>query len=112
MLIRCDEAFLNPNYLLESLYSEDMRIRFDRMVGGTTNPHLNVADVRELLVKQPKTKEQIRITNVLAEIRSSLSATQDQRSKLQLTKTGLMQDLLTGKVRVTELLKDAAAASP
>lgn len=112
MLIRCDEAFLNPNYLLESLYSEDMRIRFDRMVGGTTNPHLNVADVRALLVKQPKTEEQIRIANVLAEIRSSLSAIQYQRSKLQLTKTGLMQDLLTGKVRVTALLQEKESASP
>lgn len=110
MLIRCNETFLSPSYLLESLYSEEMRIRFDRMVGGTTNPHLNVADVRSLLIKQPKLQEQIRIANILAEIRLSLCAAQKHNLKLQLSKTGLMQDLLTGNVRVTALLNDPKTA--
>ena len=111
MLIRCNETFLSPSYLLESLYSEEMRIRFDRMVGGTTNPHLNVADVRSLLIKQPKPQEQIRIANILAEIRLSLCAAQEHKLKLQLSKTGLMQDLLTGNVRVAALLKDQDTAN-
>ena len=111
MLIRCNETFLSPSYLLESLYSEEMRIRFDRMVGGTTNPHLNVADVRSLLIKQPKPQEQILIANILAEIRLSLCAAQEHKLKLQLSKTGLMQDLLTGNVRVTALLNDPKTAN-
>jgi len=112
MLIRCDETFLNPNYLLENLYSQDIQMCFDRMVGGTTNPHLNVADVRCLPIKQPNLQEQINIVVTLTKIRLSLATTQRYKDQLQAVKTGLMQDLLTGKIRVTELLKEREAANP
>jgi type I restriction enzyme, S subunit len=111
MLIRCNEALLSPSYLLESFYSQNMQMCFDRMVGGTTNPHLNVADVRDLSIKQPSLQEQISIVQTLTKIRLSLTTTQRHKFQLQAAKTGLMQDLLTGKIRVTELLKDQEIVS-
>lgn len=106
MQIRCDlEKFL-PTYLLEAIYSEDMKIRFDQMVGGTTNPHLNVSDVRSLLLRIPGVHEQLRITNYIGCLRDSLSQFELQLAKLIALKTALMQDLLTGRKRVTALLAD------
>lgn len=40
-----------------------------------------------------------------------LNKNKRQRNKLQTLKTGLMQDLLTGKVRVTPLLEQAEEAT-
>jgi type I restriction enzyme S subunit len=103
MLIRCDGKYCDPIYLIETLYSLEMRIRFDQMVGGTTNPHLNVADVRKLLVKIPPVEEQNRISNILEINRKALNDAQSQKCKLEVLKRGLMHDLLTGKVRVTDI---------
>lgn len=69
-------------------------------VAGTTNPHLNVADVRRLLVPLPPLAEQILIANALAAQTTRIGADQGLLAKLRLQKLGLMQDLLTGKVRV------------
>jgi type I restriction enzyme S subunit len=104
MLIRCNTQNCIPNYLIETLYSQNMRIRFDQMVGGTTNPHLNVADVRKLLVVLPKIQEQQKISNMLAKNRSFLRDLQSNKYKLDRQKTALMQDLLSGNVRVNHLL--------
>ena len=105
MLLRCVLNECLPEYLVEVIYSEDMRIRFDQKVGGTTNPHLNVGDVRSLAIKQPPIKEQLKITALLVEIRKTLNCYDQEKSKLCSIKTALMQDLLTGKKRVNTLME-------
>jgi type I restriction enzyme S subunit len=110
MLLRCVLNECLPEYLVEVIYSEDMRIRFDQKVGGTTNPHLNVGDVRSLAIKQPPIKEQLKITALLVEIRKTLNCYDQEKSKLCSIKTALMQDLLTGKKRVTPLLTEPQEA--
>lgn len=104
MLIRCMKAVALPDFLVHQIYSEEMRVRFDRMVGGTTNPHLNVADVRSLLFKCPKIPEQTEILQTLKNAQTIITQNESVRRKYVQQKTGLMQDLLTGKVRVTDLL--------
>ena len=105
MIMRSTVELLLPNYLLEVIYSEEMRIRFDNMVGGTTNPHLNVADVRALSIRTPSVSEQTLISDRVQGIRSATFETRKHLEKLAALKAALMQDLLTGKKRVTPLLK-------
>jgi type I restriction enzyme S subunit len=104
MLIRCNKQKCVPDYLIETLYSQKMRVRFDQMVGGTTNPHLNVADVRKLLIALPNAQEQKKISEILTINRKALHDAQSQKYKFEKTKTALMQDLLSGNVRVNHLL--------
>jgi len=105
MLVRCDVKRCLSKYLLEVVYSEEMRIRFDQMVGGTTNPHLNVGDVRCLSIRQPDIKEQALIAERIGSMRHATEQSDRQLAKLRSLKTALMQDLLTGKKRVTHLLE-------
>ncbi|AFY75448.1 hypothetical protein Syn7502_03621 (plasmid) [Synechococcus sp. PCC 7502] len=79
--------------------------------GGLAQQHFNVGEVRKLLVKVPTVKEQLRIENFLFMQSNSLLKYQQHLRKLQRLKTGLMQDLLTGKVRVTNLLNQKAPAN-
>lgn len=109
MQIRCKLNRLLPEFFVEFVYSVETRIRFDQMVGGTTNPHLNVSDVRLLLLRVPDVDEQNRIVLRIGALRNSIQHSLKQMEKLVSLKTALMQDLLTGRKRVTDLLEPAAA---
>lgn len=104
MLIRPKEVRLNAEFFVDVVYSEEMRIRFDQIVGGTTNPHLNVADIRRLSIKVPPYHEQKKISRTISSIRTVIKTIQESNEKLQHLKRGLMHDLLTGKRRITSLL--------
>jgi type I restriction enzyme S subunit len=75
-------------------------------------PTLGVEFLGAVPVRVPELDEQVRICSILDSLEIRIQ--EDQRSllKQKLQKTGLMQDLLTGKVRVTELLKDLEEVSP
>ena len=109
MQIRCESNRLLPEFFVEFVYSEETRIRFDQMVGGTTNPHLNVSDVRSLLLRVPTVDEQNRIVLRIGAVRNAIQQSLKQQEKLASLKTALMQDLLTGRKRVTDLLEPTAA---
>jgi type I restriction enzyme S subunit len=68
--------------------------------------------VKKVLTVIPSDQEQIAIANLLDENLQSYQEHLLIKNKLYLIKTGLMQDLLTGKVRVTNLLKEREPTSP
>jgi type I restriction enzyme, S subunit len=84
---------------------------FGRQVSGFTagsaQPVLNIQLVERLLTPTPPLQEQTRILEVLEAVDQRIDAERAARDKLQLQKSGVMDDLLTGRVRVTPLL-DAA----
>jgi type I restriction enzyme S subunit len=86
--------------LVAQIYAGALSTRITELTAGTTNPHLNVADVRALLMALPSPQEQadmkIRINAMNARLRSQ----EKTLRKLQQQKLGLMQDLLTGRVPV------------
>ncbi|MCF6364922.1 MAG: restriction endonuclease subunit S [Bacteroidales bacterium] len=65
---------------------------------------LNKESLQNLPILLPKPKEQIRISDFIQNFNKTIDIYNKEINKLQKQKTGLMQDLLTGKVRVTELL--------
>ena len=74
---------------------------------ATTVFHLSEGRLKKLYLKLPNTEEEkIHISRALSQHEKTIDVELQKREKLLLLKTGLMQDLLTGKVRVTELLKD------
>jgi type I restriction enzyme S subunit len=71
-----------------------------RKQGGLAQQHFNVGELKDLLVFLPSLEEQAKIESVLLTHKLNVQAEESRRDKLQLVKAGLMQDLLTGKVRV------------
>jgi type I restriction enzyme S subunit len=69
-------------------------------LGATTSPHINVGDIRKALLVQPFSAEQDLSGALLARCSRLVRAEQAQLAKLRQVKQGLMQDLLTGRVRV------------
>jgi type I restriction enzyme S subunit len=77
---------------------------------GVAVQGINLRDVRRIPIAVPRPDEATAIADILntANIRISAEALNFQKLKLQ--KSGLMDDLLTGRVRVTPLLAESTAA--
>lgn len=73
---------------------------------GSAQPVLNVRLVERLVTPVPAIREQLAITDRLGMYERRLGGEQAELGKLRLLKQGLMDDLLTGRVRVTALLSE------
>jgi type I restriction enzyme S subunit len=71
-----------------------------RTQGGLAQQHFNVGELKGLLVAVSPMPEQVRIEEILLNLRQREAMEREALDKLLLQKSGLMQDLLTGKVRV------------
>lgn len=80
---------------------DDVRQRTERHAhGGSGLVHVRRGDLQAYSIATPGEFEQRRIERVLEEHDARIRAEEAYRNKLQLLKKGLMQDLLTGRVRV------------
>ncbi|WP_286810913.1 restriction endonuclease subunit S [Marinobacter sp. UBA2678] len=89
---------------LQSHFSYSNRRKFIRQVAVSG---VSSADIRQFLCLVPPLGEQQKITSCLGTSRSRIASERKTLAKLKKQKAGLMNDLLTGRVRVTPLLKDA-----
>jgi type I restriction enzyme S subunit len=72
-------------------------------------PTLGIEFIKSILVPFPPEPEHSMMATILDEASSAISVMNNDLSKLRLQKSGLMQDLLTGKVSVAPLLESVAA---
>ncbi|EDZ66428.1 Type I restriction modification DNA specificity domain protein [Nitrosococcus oceani AFC27] len=68
--------------------------------GGLAQQHFNVSDMKNLTVVVPSLTEQKAIFNAVNSVTKKIALTEKRLTLLLDTKKALMQDLLTGKVRV------------
>ncbi len=81
----------------------------EQITAGVTRPKVTLRDVRNLVVRLPSLGEQNRVLERVVEMDQRLDMEQVLLDKRILQKTGLMDDLLTGRVRVTALLDTVVA---
>ena len=80
----------------------------EQITAGVTRPKVTLRDVRNLLIAVPSMKEQERVLDRVVAMESRIQLEMAEFEKLSEEKSGLMDDLLTGRVRVTPLLAEAA----
>ena len=101
MLYRPNQLLIDRRYFLYALQSHLIQNRLDLISGGSTVGHVRVGDIRDLWMFMPESpEEQKLIASALDGISEKLRFELAQREKLQQKKSGLMHDLLTGKVPV------------
>jgi len=100
MMYRADETKTSSKFLMYSLMSEYGKQQLEDFSGGSTVPHMRVPDCGKILIKTPLKEEQDVIVNSLNSIDISIEIKEAKLRKITNTKKALMQDLLTGKVRV------------
>jgi type I restriction enzyme S subunit len=99
--IRPDPGKLDPEFL--AYYAKTQRywkwIRSMSMRSG--QPGVNGKQYSQLPVPLPSIPEQRAIAEVLSDMDAEIEAWETRRAKTEAVKTGMMQELLTGKTRLT-----------
>lgn len=94
-----------PDWMSMFINSSAVAKQVEQITAGVTRPKVTLRDVRNLLIGLPPFKEQERVLDRLTAMQSRIQLEETSREKLTAKKAGLMDDLLTGRVRVTPLLE-------
>jgi len=93
---------INPHYLYyEMIFSKN---RLKRWAGITTSPIIKKSLFEKFPIPLPHLSEQKKIAEILSTVDKRLELLRSRKERLERVKKGLMDDLLTGKVRVTNLI--------
>lgn len=110
-IITADVVCIRPNlgivlsaWLSTSMNSPRVQRQVDQITAGVTRPKVTLRDARELKIALPTLEEQSAIIERLSAIDAQIGMNNGTLDKLRLQKSGLMDDLLTGRVPVTPLL--------
>ena len=100
---------LTPDFLENVLRSERVQIHFKSLITTTANPSLTMGQIRKSFIIFPKDEnEQNKISLKIKSMKKFITALSLDLHKYQSIKTGLMQDLLSGKIRVNHLIETAS----
>ncbi len=110
--VRCDDSKLLPAFL--AAYSSSVRGKsyFVQASKQTTNlASINSTQLKAFGITCPSLTEQLAIAQRLSIFDKKMTVEQEALEKLRQQKIGLMDDLLTGRVRVTPLLESMQQAA-
>jgi len=98
-----------PEFILRAM--QHGRPRWQQVAASTRkDPNITKSDVMDFLLPVPSKPEQEMISGRFRSVLEQLQIEQHQCLKLKRKKIGLMDDLLTGRVRVTPLLAPGGGA--
>jgi type I restriction enzyme S subunit len=101
--VKLNKQMLTPNYFYFS-YKKLLTVMIKSSHGGVGLQHITKEDLRQLHLLKPDRPEQSRIASILSQSDEAIQKEQTYKQKLLSLKRGLMEDLLTGKVRVNSLI--------
>lgn len=87
-------------YLFQYLFSSGIERQFYQLLVGSNYPAINSSDVRTLKIPLPPLPEQRAIAQVLSTADAAIHTTEKLIAQKELRKKWLMQNLLTGKMRL------------
>jgi type I restriction enzyme S subunit len=99
-IIRPQEQLLLNTFLYESLHSLSSSKQIYDMISGNAITRLTLEKINELIVPIPPLEEQKKISSSLLSLTYLMKATEKKVHAYRHLRNSLMQDLLTGKVRV------------
>ena len=92
---------LDPYFLMQYLISPMCKNEIKRFNATTSQPNVLVGSLRKFRIPFPSSiNEQIKISRILGSVDEKLEILLEKKNHYQELKQGLMQQLLTGKIRV------------
>ncbi len=103
---------VNSRYIGHYLCSSQAQNYISKLNDGGAKSGLNLPTIRSLEISLPLSRvEQDCIATQLDNIDNQIQTSKQELEKLKSTKSGLMDDLLTGRVRVSSLLQAEASSA-
>ncbi|MHB1346242.1 MAG: restriction endonuclease subunit S [Candidatus Humimicrobiaceae bacterium] len=94
--VKLKELKINLRWLSYKLYT----LRLSKLNMATGTPGLNRDSVYKLKISVPLFQEQQKIAEILSSIDERIQMLKEKKNKLERVKKGLMNELLTGRIRV------------
>ena len=107
-LLRPLQSKLTATFLLQTILSENGQRMIKDAMSGLAITRVTLDIINSFLIKVPPIREQKTIGQILTIQDRRIESEVRRLAKLCSLKTALMQDLLTGKRRVTQMLEEAA----
>lgn len=98
LVIRISPSILDGLFL--SFYVTQNREQVMKLVSGSTVYHLYGSDMKDFEIIYPKIEEQNEIAIILSDMDAEIQALETKLEKYHKIKLGMMQNLLTGKIRL------------
>lgn len=99
-VIRSRHGLSDSSFLAQWVLSDVVLAQVDRMIAGSNYPAVSSADVRKFTLDLPDVEEQRAIGLVLADTDVEILALERRLASARAVKTGMMQELLTGRTRL------------
>ncbi|HQG66654.1 MAG TPA: restriction endonuclease subunit S [Smithella sp.] len=98
LVIRIPKQIANGSFL--SHYIRLNRNEVMKLVKGVTVYHLHASDMKDYCFKYPNIEEQNNTAKVLFDMENEIEKLEELLCKYKMLKQGMMQNLLTGKIRL------------
>jgi type I restriction enzyme S subunit len=108
-VLRCKDRVAHPAYVFFHMFGDYIVRQIETLLTGSNYPAINSRDVRALDIPLPGYEEQNAIAAVLSDMDNEINTLDAKLTKAHQLKTGMMQELLTGKIR---LIHSAASVLP
>ncbi len=108
MKLKVDSSRHIPHFIKNYINFSKFRKEAERLSTGTTRTRISLSVLKKIEIGLPEKSEQIQISSVIKTIENKINLENEYLHKLQKKKSGLMQDLLTGKVSVNVEQREAA----
>lgn len=99
MIVRCG-TLVHSEFLQRVLSSAAVVAAIEAASVGSTMINLNQGTLAELSIQTPSFEEQSAIASVLSDMAAEITALEQKRDKTRALKQGMMQELLTGRIRL------------
>ena len=98
--LRCNSDLVDQSYVYFHLFGDLINKQIEALLTGSNYPAINSRDVRGLEIPVPSLPEQKAIARVLGSMEDEITLLTHQIEKASSLKQGMMQQLLTGKIRL------------
>jgi type I restriction enzyme S subunit len=99
-VVRCRDRLAHPAYLFFHLFAHTVSSQIETLVTGSNYPAISSADVKALTLPFPRYEEQTAIAAALSDMDAEIAALEMRCDKIRAIKRGMMQELLTGRIRL------------
>jgi type I restriction enzyme, S subunit len=99
-ILRGKDGVLHSRYLFHCITTASFQQSLWQRANQTAQPGVYLGDLAQLTICVPRFNEQQEIANILDTADDAIRQTEALTAKLRLQKRGLMNDLLSGRIRV------------
>ena len=101
-VLRAKPSLSVPGFLFAHLFGHIVNEQIEKTLAGSNYPSISGRDVKLLEIPYPPVTEQAAIATILSDMDAEIAALERRRDKARTIKQGMMQQLLTGRVRLVK----------